>query len=212
MPSATEYRQRVANMLGVFPLANSASAYPSSQASGGRVGFANGKIDDVVSDLAAEILALIAANPANPRRRDLETTATVTSGQLLPVHAGPLGEVLVEGKPGVRTSADDITRLLANQLGLPTTGYYALRGDRIYYVGITATVDLVVITAPVDPASVPAEYAEALVCMAVAELLMFAGDQEAVPAAQTFFTIAKEMRAAITAAAPVPVAPEVLGV
>jgi hypothetical protein len=212
MPTATEYRQRIANLLGAFPLGNNPTAYPNAQAAGGTVGFSSQKIDDCVVDVAADIIAAIASNPTHPRRRDLETTVTVTNGQLIPAHAGPLGTVLVEGVPGRMTAAEEITRLLANVLGLPTTGYFAIRGDRIFYVGITATVDLVVIPSPVDPATVPAEYAECLVTMAMAVLLPLAGDTEKVQAAQHYMQIAGAMRQAIAANQTPPIAPEMVGV
>lgn len=193
MATAIELRTRVANLLAVFPLANDPTAYPTSQGVGGRVGYANGKIDDVITDVANAILGLIAANENNPRRRGLITTVSQTNGALIPDHVGPVGAVIVDGKPGVLTGARDVQRINDNALGYTTyaTGYYGKFGERIWFAGTTCTVDIVA-TASLVVTAVPPEYIDALVNWAVAKLLMLAGDMEMVQSAQQFANMALE--------------------
>lgn len=180
-------------MLAALPLNNSPTAYPSTQGAGGRVGYADGKIDDVIADVAAAIIGLIAANADNPRRRALMTTVAQTNGQLIPDHIGPIGAVVVDSKPGKQTSAQDIQRINDNALGYTAynTGYFGKIGERIYFAGTTCTVDIVAL-ATVDVTMVPPEYIDALVNWAVAKLLMLAGDAEMVPSAQQFANMALE--------------------
>lgn len=193
MATLVQLRTRVANLLAVFPLNNSPTAYPTTQGAGGRVGYASDKIDDVITDVSAAIIGLIAANPDNPRRRGLTTTVSQTNGALIPDHVGPIGAVIVDGKPGVLTGARDVQRINDNALAYTAynTGYYGKFGERIWFAGTTCTVDIVAL-ATVDVTVVPPEYLDALVNWAVAKLLMLAGDAEMVASATQYANMALE--------------------
>lgn len=191
MPSATEYRQRVAHKLNAFRMSNFGD-YPSTgTVVGGKAGYSNEAIDDAVTDAAAAVLNAIAAMSNHPLRSQLEAPVAVTNGSLLPAHNGPAGAVRVDGRPGRLDSADAVQRERDNPRFSYLNGeLYGWKGNRLYFVGTTCTVDLVQITEPIDAADVPTSAAEAVVDKALAVLFAFDGGK--LEAAAHFDRLAQE--------------------
>lgn len=190
MPSATEYRQRVAHKLNAFPMP-AVTDYPDTNAAGGKPGYSDGSIDDAVTDAAAAVLNAIAAMPGHPLRAQLEAPVAVTNNSLLPSHSGPVGGVTIDGKPGRLDSPNGVQRERDNPCNSTlNNGLYGFKGNRIVFTGTTCTVDLVQVVAPVDPADVPESAAEAVVDKALAVLFAFDGGK--LEAAMHFDKLAQE--------------------
>lgn len=191
MPTAIQYRQRVAHKLNAFRM-SAFGDYPSTGAVvGGKAGYSNEAIDDAVTDAAAAVLNAIAAMSNHPLRSQLEAPVAVANDALLPAHNGPAGAVRVDGRPGRLSSADGVQRERDNPcFSYLNDGMYGWKGNRIYFVGTACTVDLVQITEPVDAADVPASAAEAVVDKALAVLFAFDGGK--IEAAMHFDKLAQE--------------------
>lgn len=191
MPSAVQYRQRVAHKLNAFRM-SAFGDYPDTGAVvGGKAGYSNGAIDDAVIDAAAAVLNAIAAMSNHPLRSQLEAPVAVANGDLLPAHNGPAGAVRVDGRPGRLDSADAVQRERDNpRFSSLNSEIYGWKANRLYFVGAASTVDLVQIVEPVDPADVPASAAEAVVCKALAVLFAFDGGK--IEAAMHFDKLAQE--------------------
>jgi len=204
VPTLAQYVTRLGQYLNAFPM-ETPSANPLVQATGGKSGFPDQKLERAAQDAASSIFVLIAGNPTHPRRSSLVTSVNMTTvGQLLPSHIGPIGAVRIGAsdatlKHADRTSADDVQRLIDNALGLTlTAGYYGLDDERIYWTGTKCWVDMVVSPAePMDPDLVPDEYANAVVARALAFLFPLEGEN--ISAAQHFHAIATQYEQMIAA-------------
>ncbi len=102
-----------------------------------------GFINQAILDADAIVTKAIMENPLHPKRSAYLTAASAVNGQLLDEHLGPAGDVFIDGSFGIRTTADNIQRWARNaDLFDNPEGYFVFEGERFFFNGSEATVDL----------------------------------------------------------------------
>lgn len=127
----------------------------------------------------------------HPRRSDYLTAVPIIHGENIPSHIGAIGAVKVDGLSPQYLPSPEIEILrAANTAGrlLYSGPYFDVDGERLYYSGSTATVDIARYNETGGTLQSPPEYDYAVVDLALAHL--FAKEGSETPTAQHFGDLA----------------------
>ncbi len=146
--------------------------------------FTAGLIDEAIFSADEQVVLAILETVGHFARPDyLAASSSLTHGAEIPAHVGSLGQVLIDGVPGVEAPAEAIVRYRENDSASYGTGsgltgmFHISEEDVIYFTGTAATVRIASYTRSAALQS-PGIYTGAVVCGAVAMLLKEGGNAE----------------------------------
>lgn len=145
----------------------------------------SGLIDEAIFESDESVVLCIAETPGHWARASyLVVSSALTHGDEIPTHIGNIGQVLIDGVPGVHAPYEAIIRYRENAENsygsvahtvAPLAGYYAItEEDVIYFTGSSATVRLFNYTRTAVLQS-PEVYTGAVVAGALATLIKEGG-------------------------------------
>jgi hypothetical protein len=133
-------------------------------------------ITAAILNVDGAIVRAIMENPNHPKRSAYLTSTAVTNGNLIGEHVGPIGDVRVDSNLAIEADPEDIRRWARNStLFGSQTGYFGVAGERLFFLGTAATVDLCTYTRT-SACQAPSEYTMVETHLTLASLAKLGGD------------------------------------
>lgn len=141
-----------------------------------------GFINAAILNVDGAIVKAIMQNPRHPKRSAYLVSTAVTNGNIIGEHIGPIGDVRIDGNLGIEADPEDIRRWARNValFGVSApAGYFGVAGERLFFNGTAATVDLCTYTRTAA-CQAPSEYTMAEAHLALASIFKLGANQSLV--------------------------------
>jgi hypothetical protein len=128
-------------------------------------------IDAAILNVDGSIVKAIMRNPRHPKRSAYLAPVAVTNGNLIGEHVGPIGDIKVDSSLAIDADPEDIRRWARDTTVFASapTGYAGVAGERLFFNGTAATVDLCTYTRT-SACQAPSEYTMAEAHLALASI------------------------------------------